>query len=525
MSTTQVLGETPYASPGQPHASLTGRIDALPASFGLWSFITLLSLGGFFELYDLFQTGYISAGLLAEGIFHTGQAGIFGIADQAAFASATFMGLFIGASLLAPLADKLGRRLTFMVALAWYGLFSLLMATQSSAEGVIFFRFLVGIGLGIELVTIDTYLSEWVPTHLRNKAFAFAFFIQFLSVPAVALMSWMLVPTTLFGLSGWRWVIIFGALFSLAIWFIRKKLPESARWLESKGRHDDAHTVMCEMEARCGLTPSPKHAHAAQSVVKRGTFREIWAPQYRQRTLMLMVMNFFQAIGFFGFGNWLPALLSGQGASITHSLLYAFFITLACEIWAPQYRQRTLMLMVMNFFQAIGFFGFGNWLPALLSGQGASITHSLLYAFFITLAYPLGCLFCTRFVHRFENKWQIVLSALMTVIFGTLFALQNSPILLVICGFMITWSNAWLTISYHAYQAEVFPTHIRARAVGFCYSFSRLSTAVTSILIGIILQYAGTPGVISFIVVSMLMVMLSVGIFGPRTRGIRLENI
>ena len=64
-----------------------------------------------------------------------------------------------------------------------------------------------------------------------------------------------------------------------------------------------------------------------------------------------------------------------------------------------------------------------------------------------------------------------------------------------------------------------------SRAVGFCYSFSRLSTAVTSILIGIILQYAGTPGVISFIVVSMLMVMLSVGIFGPRTRGIRLENI
>lgn len=179
MSTTQVLGGAPYASPGQPHASLTGRIDALPASFGLWSFITLLSLGGFFELYDLFQTGYISAGLLADGIFHTGQAGIFGIADQAAFASATFMGLFIGASLLAPLADRLGRRLTFMVALAWYGLFSLLMATQSSAEGVIFFRFLVGIGLGIELVTIDTYLSEWMPTHLRNKAFAFAFFIQF----------------------------------------------------------------------------------------------------------------------------------------------------------------------------------------------------------------------------------------------------------------------------------------------------------------------------------------------------------
>lgn len=379
------------------------------------------------------------------------------------------MGLFIGASLLAPLADKLGRRLTFMFALAWYGVFSLMMALQSSAEGVIFCRFLVGIGLGIELVTIDTYLSEWVPTHLRNKAFAFAFFIQFLSVPAVALMSWMLVPITLFGLTGWRWVIIFGALCSLIIWVIRKKLPESARWLEEKGRHDEAHKVMCEMEQRCGVSPSPRHQAQTQDHPRRlGSFKAIWAPQYRKRTIMLMVMNFFQAIGFFGFGNWLPALLSGQGASITHSLLYAFFIT---------------------------------------------------------LAYPIGCLFCTRFVHRFENKWQIVLSALMTVVFGTLFALQNSPVLLVICGFMITWSNAWLTISYHAYQAEVFPTHIRARAVGFCYSFSRLSTAITSILIGIILQYAGTPGVISFIVASMLMVMLSVGIFGPKTRGISLENI
>ena len=469
MSTTQVLGDAPFAPAEHPPSSLTRRIDALPASVGLWSFITLLALGGFFELYDLFQTGYISTGLLAEHIFHTDQQGIFGISDQASFASATFFGLFIGASLLAPLADKLGRRLTFMFALAWYGAFSLLMAFQNSAEGVILCRFLVGIGLGIELVTIDTYLSEWVPTHLRNKAFAFAFFIQFLSVPAVALMSWMLVPTTLFGLTGWRWVIIFGALCSLIIWVIRKKLPESARWLEVKGRHADAHAVMCQMERRCGVTPSPQHIpDTREAQRKSGTFKEIWAPEYRRRTLMLMVMNFFQAIGFFGFGNWLPALLSGQGASITHSLLYAFFIT---------------------------------------------------------LAYPLGCLFCTRFVHRFENKWQIVLSALMTVVFGTLFALQNNPVMLVVCGFMITWSNAWLTISYHAYQAEIFPTRIRARAVGFCYSFSRLSTALTSLLIGLILQYAGTPGVISFIVASMLMVMLSVGIYGPKTRGIELENI
>ncbi len=195
------------------------------------------------------------------------------------------------------------------------------------------------------------------------------------------------------------------------------------------------------------------------------------------------------------------------------------------DIWAPQYRQRTLMLVVMNIFQAIGFFGFGNWLPALLSGKGASITHSLLYAFFITLAYPLGSLICSRYADKIENKWQIVLSSLMTVVFGTLFALQNNPLMLILCGFCITYSNAWLTYSYHAYQTEVFPTYIRARAVGFCYSFSRLSTVFSSLIIGMILQAAGTQGVIAFIVVSMLIVMLTIGIFGPKTRGINLENI
>lgn len=183
------------------------------------------------------------------------------------------------------------------------------------------------------------------------------------------------------------------------------------------------------------------------------------------------------------------------------------------------------MLVVMNFFQSIGFFGFGNWLPALLSGKGTSLTHSLLYSFFITLAYPLGSLLCSRYADKIENKWQIVLSSLMTVVFGTLFALVTQPVLLILCGFMITYSNAWLTFSYHSYQTEIFPTHIRARAVGFCYSFSRLSTVFSSVMIGSILAYAGSQGVIIFIILSMLMVMLSVGIFGPKTRGLDLENI
>lgn len=451
-----------------PPTTIAARIDALPATRPLWIFISLLALGGFFELFDLFETGYISSGLVADHIFHVGQAGLLGISDQAAFASITFLGLFVGASLLAPFADRYGRRLTFIFALGWYGFFSLLMAFQQSSEGILLCRFLVGIGLGVELVTIDTYLAEWTPARLRSKAFAFAFFVQFLSVPAVALLSWWLIPQQWLGLAGWRWVIIIGAVCSLIIWLIRRQLPESPRWLMEKNQVQAAHRIMMDMEKRCGTPINTDQPIPSTQSKVNGQFRDIWSPTWRKRTLMLMVMNFFQAIGFFGFGNWLPTLLSGKGASLSHSLGYAFFIT---------------------------------------------------------LAYPLGSLLCTLYANRFENKWQIVAASFMTVVCGTGFAFAHQPWLMIVCGFLITYSNAWLTYSYHAYQTEIFPTAIRARAVGFCYSFSRLSTALSSVLIGLILTSVGSSAVVLFIVFSMVMVVLSVAIFGPTTRGKDLEDI
>jgi putative MFS transporter len=452
-------------------AEISARIDRLPATATLWRLIALLSIGGFFELYDLFQTAYISPGLIRAGLFATGSAGVFGIADQAAFASATFLGLFVGASLLSPIADRFGRRRIFTFALIWYTASTVLMGLQSTALGIIVMRFFVGIGLGIELVTIDAYLSELVPKRIRTSAFAFAFFVQFLSVPTVALMSSWLVPHDPFGIAGWRFVVLASAVFALFIWWLRARLPESPRWLAQQGRVDEADQVLSSLEARCARdynAPLPE-------------------PQHEQ------VM--FEAQGRFS------------------------------EIWQPPYRRRAIMLIIFNIFQAIGFFGFGNWLPALLSGQGVSITHSLTYAFVISLAYPLGPLLFVKVANRFENKWQIVGASLGTMLFGTLFAFQTSAVGLILCGAMITLCNAWLTFSFHSYQSELFPTPIRARAVGFCYSFSRLSTVFSSLLIGIFLQHFGTPGVIVFIVTSMLIVMITIGGFGPKTRNLALEHI
>ena len=192
-----------HADPARA-ALISARIDRLPAVATIWKLIALLSIGGFFELYDLFQTAYISPGLIREGIFATGSQGLFGFSDQAAFASATFLGLFFGASLVSPIADRFGRRAIFTCALIWYTVATVMMGLQTSAMGVIGMRFLVGIGLGVELVTIDAYLSELVPKRIRSSAFAFAFSIQFLAVPSVALMSWWLVPQDPLCYAGWR---------------------------------------------------------------------------------------------------------------------------------------------------------------------------------------------------------------------------------------------------------------------------------------------------------------------------------
>ncbi|MBB5866150.1 MFS transporter [Xanthomonas sp. 3058] len=464
------MASTTPLDPASGVADIAARIDRLPATATLWRLVGLLALGGFFELYDLFQTAYISPGLIRDGIFASGADGAFGMPDQAAFAAATFLGLFVGAALLSPFADRFGRRLVFTFALIWYTAATVAMGLQSTATGVIVMRFVVGIGLGIELVTIDTYLSELVPRHMRSAAFAFAFFVQFLAVPTVALTAWLLVPHAPLGVSGWRWVVLLSGVFALAIWWLRNRLPESARWLAAQGRHAEADAVVSQLETQCE--------------------RDLGAPLATPQA---------------------TAQLQQQ--------------TQASVLWRAPYRGRIGMLVVFHIFQAIGFFGFGNWLPALISAQGTGVNKSLGYSFAISLAYPLAPLLLLRFAQRWENKWQITASAVGAVLFGVLFSQQHQAIGMVLCGAMIAFCNAWMSFAYHGYQAELFPTGLRARAVGFCYSFSRLSTAVSSVLIGWLLVQVGSHGVLAFIAISMSIVASVIAMFGPRTRNRALEEI
>jgi len=453
-------------------AEVEARLDRIPASPYLWKLIALLSLGGFFEFYELFMTGFVSPGLIRDGIFQLGPNGLFHLPDQAVFASVTFLGLFLGTITLGRIADRWGRRAAFRGFALCYATATVVMAMQNTAIAIDAARLIDAIAIGAQLITLDTYASEIVPRNLRGRVFALSFAIIQTAVPVLALLGWLLVPRAPLHIEGWRWVMLIGGAGSFLVWLLCRSLPESPRWLARHGHLEDAERVTSVFER-----------HAAAHL-----------------------------------GHPLPA---PKPATMKKHVGKASF----AEILRPPYRRRTIMLAVFHFFQAIAFYGFGNWLPALVSAQYHSAPRSALLSFLITLAFPVGPLLWSTIAEKYERKWQIVGAAVGTATFGMLFATHTASLGLVVFGILITLMNSLLGYCSHAYQAELFPTRMRARAVGFVYSWGRLSTAFTSLLIGLLFQRFGTAGVFAFIALAMFVVVVSVGVFGPRTRGLTLEQI
>ena len=458
--------------PGQQLATITARFDRLPASRYLWKLVALLSLCGFFEVYEIALTATLSPGLIHAGVFNADAKGLFGLSDQASFAAATFLGLFVGTSFFAAVADRCGRRTILIGSLVWYIAATAMMAAQNSATGVDLLRFIAGVGVGVQLVTIDSYIAEWVPKDRRGKAFAINYGLMYLAVPVAALLSWLLLPGAPLGISGWRYAAAFPLVAIPVVWWVYRVLPESPRWLLQQGRLAAAESLVSTIEWR----------------VRReiGTDLPMVSPPVK-----------------------IQETPRGSGFA---------------ELFRPPYRRRTGMLVALNIFQALGFYGFSNWVPALLTSQGVSFVKSLQYSFVIAIVYPVTPLLCAFSADRIERKWQIVIGAAGTAVFGLLFSRQSAAAELVLFGALVTISNLVLSYSYHAYQTELYPTRIRARAVGFVYSFSRLATVLSGFAIAIALRDFGTTGVFVFIASCMLVVVLAVGTFGPRTRGLTLDE-
>src|SRR5580692_1421559 len=452
------------------HATTAERIERLPLGRFHRRFIALVSLGNFFDLYDIFIVAYIGAALQ--------QSGFLTLRQFTFFVAAGFLGMFVGTVVFGMGSDRMGRQSAFILLLLIYSVFTFADAFAPTAAWLIALRFFAGVGIGAEIVVIDTYVTEVVPGRARGRYVAITQVAGFCAVPVAAVLSRVLVPTH-FLMSGWRWVMVIGASGALLSWWFRRRLPESPRWLESRGRVAEADAIMTGLE------------------------KENFSTSGRS-------------------GEWLVARgeQNATGGKTEAAAEHASF----WELWRRPYLLRTVMLVIFQTLQTIGFYGFANWAPTFLLKRGVSLLHSLEYTLLIALVSPLGPLLAAFTSDRFERNWTIVVLALAVAGLGLGFGNSVAPLAVVGFGALLTLANYWFSAAFHAYQAEMFPTRLRATGVGFTYSWSRLSAAFTSILIGAVLVH-GVPAVFAVLAVAMILVAGVVGVMGPRTNGLVLEEI
>lgn len=456
---------------------IAARLDRLPASPVLWRIVLLISLGSVFEFYDLFFTAYVAPGMLQSGLFSPQSLGVFAalqvirVAAFGTFVFATFAGLWFGVVVFGRAADRFGRKFVFTWSLIWYVACTAIMAFQTTGQALNLWRFAAGVGFGVQLVTIDTYIVELVPRALRGRAFCLNQFVAFSVVPVVALLAWLMVPLHPLGFDGWRWVVLFGSVGAGVVWALRQGIPESPRWLAANGRLEEADAIVHELERRivaAGSIELPLPAPTATSAGRRANLADIFSRRYRGRTLMLSVFNAAQVIGFYGFNSWLPTLLIARGINITHSLEYAFLIA---------------------------------------------------------IAQPVGPLLGGLFADAIERKVQIVVGLVCMAASMACFAVASSAVLLISTGIVFTLAANIMSYAYHGYQAELFPTRIRSRAIGFVYSWSRLAAAFSGLMVGALLTRAGVAGVAGLIGGAMIVGIFVIGAFGPATNGLALEEL
>jgi putative MFS transporter len=471
--------------------SIAARIENLPLGRFHRRFITLVSLGNFFDLYDIFVVAYIGAALQ--------QSHFLTLSQFTAFVAWGFFGMFVGTIAFGMGSDRFGRRIVFMTLLLLYSVFTAACAFAPSAAWLIGLRFFAGAGIGAEIIVIDAYVSEIVPSRARGRYVAITQVVGFCAVPVAALFARVLVPTH-FLMAGWRWVVLIGSAGALLTWWFRRHLPESPRWLASRGRTAEAESVLAALESQSFANLDEKHL--AQSVASQQKTHAVFAT---------------------GLGAGDDA---GGAAEPTSAQLNPAVEKIAfAELFRPPYLGRTVMMIAFQALQTIGFYGFANWAPTFLLKRGFSLLHSLEYTMLIAVVSPIGPLLAAATSDRMERKWTIVALSILVAAFGLGFGGASTPFTVVAFGALLTLANYWFSAAFHAYQAELFPTRIRATAVGFTYSWSRLSAAFSSVLIAAVLTRSGVGAVFTLLAVAMCGVALVIAFFGPRTNRIPLEEL
>jgi putative MFS transporter len=431
------------------------RLDRLPISSFHYRIFWLVGAGMFFDGYDL----YVAGGVLASAI----QTQFSTPLQIPQFLSLTFVGMTLGALITGFVGDKMGRRFTYQINLLIFGLASIAAAFAPTMGWLIFFRFVQGMGLGAEIVVGYSTLTEFVPPKTRGRWLAFMAFLVVAGFPATAILGYLIIPVW-----GWRPMFIIAGIGSLIVWYLRKKLPESPRWLELKGRTAEAEALMTAIEkeaATAGALPAP----AKTAAVAQVTASDMLKPPLLQRMIV---------------GSWVLITIN------------------------------TLI------------FGFVIFLPRFFLGQGLTITNSLGYTLVLSIASLVGCAVGAWSSDAIGRRWSIIGASVVTIVFGYIYARFNAasdPTIVLSVGFvLIVAIYVQTAILFGVYTPELFPTEIRLRANGICNTLGRAATVASPFVVTALMGNYKLPGVIWLMIGLVVIQIVVVWAWGvePAKRGL-----
>jgi putative MFS transporter len=263
---------------------------------------------------------------------------------------------------------------------------------------------------------------------------------------------------------GWRPMFWIAAIGAGVVWYLRKNIPESPRWLEHKGRLDEAETVLRRIEAQC---PQPLPEPAAAAAARAPT--SFYSRQFLQRLFV---------------------------GSVT--------------------------VIVLN----VVVFGFLTFVPTFFVKAGLSVQKSLGFSTIMTLGGPVGGFIALYLSDRIGRKKLLVGSALLTALVGCFYPYAGNGLLITLVGFiLVTVLYVNSTTAYSMFVPELFPTDVRLRGVGTCHTIGRIAGAVAPMVVVPLYSAYGVAGVIALMVGFLLAQALVVWTLGIEPRFQSLEAL
>jgi putative MFS transporter len=437
--------------------TFVARLDRVPLNRFHWRLLILSGIGWMFDAMDVLMLGFLLTPIRDEFKLDAGGVGLV--------ASATFVGMFVGAAVSGRLADRYGRRGVFTATLVVFSLGSALSALAPTYETLLAARVVAGLGLGGELPVAATLVSELSPRARRGRMI-----VLLESFWAYGTILAGVVAITVVPAFGWRWAFAVGALPALYVAYLRRALPESPRYLAERGRAPEADAVVRRVERAAGGALLALAPAVAPTRSGRTRISELWSPRYARRTAMLWILWFGIVLTYYGIFLWIPTLLVGRGLSVVRSNEFFFLSTLA---------------------QVPGYFS-AAWLVERWGRKPTLVT------------YLLG-------------------TAAAAFLFGN--AGTDAGALTFVWAALLSFFNlgAWGIV--YTYTPELYPTAIRATGAGVAAAVGRVGGIIGPYLTPVLVPLIAQSGTFALFMALLVVTAAAVALLGEETRGRSLEEI